>query len=123
MPAESTGVRPEGLNVAGWLTNGGSIAPRSSSQRTPPLRVSRSLADQVSPNQIAQVGRGMSIVQSPKFWSKRCTEASSPDRSHFVGSSQAAAGDGCVVPVRPVNGEPQSQYDERTVRWSLPERV
>src|SRR5439155_26770638 len=87
------GGRPEGLNVAGWLTNGGSIAPRSSSQRTPPLRVSRSLADQVSPNQIAQVGRGMSIVQSPKFWSKRCTEASSPDRSHFVGSSQAAAGD------------------------------
>ena len=36
---------------------------------------------------------------------------------------RCAACDGCVVPVRPVNGEPQSQYDERTVRWSLPERV
>jgi len=63
------GVRPDGLKVAGWLTNGGSIAPRSSSQRTPPLIVSRSPTDQVSPIQIAQVGRGISIVQSPKFWS------------------------------------------------------
>jgi hypothetical protein len=67
MPSGPTGVRPDGLNVAVCVTNGGSIAPRSSSQRMPPLIVSRLFNAQVSPNQIAKVGRGMSIVQSPKF--------------------------------------------------------
>ena len=47
---------------------------------------------QVSPNHTAQVGRGMSIVQSPKFWSKRCTIESRPVTSQRDGSSQASTG-------------------------------
>ena len=54
--------------------------------------VSESFTRQVSPNHTAQVGRGMSMVQSPKFWSKRWMVESRPVRSHRDGSSQASNG-------------------------------
>src|SRR5438309_10984953 len=92
MPGDPTGVTPDGLNVAVWVTNGGSIAPRSSSHRTPAFTVSRSFTAQLSPTQTDHVGRGLSIVQSPKFWSNRWTSEPRPDPSHRLGSFDASAG-------------------------------
>src|SRR6266567_8722952 len=91
------------------FTSGGDKMPKSTSYRAPKFTVSRGLADQVSPNQTAYVGRGMSKLQFPqpvesgqlpvspppycaKARVNRSAIESRPLRSHFEGSFQAVSG-------------------------------
>src|SRR5438046_1981207 len=77
-------------------TPGGEAILGSASQRTPRFTVRFDVARQLSPSQIAYVGRGISIVQSSslraKFtWKSRAT-AFSGARFHFEGSNAASCG-------------------------------